>query len=414
MGNIVGYICSTRCHEFSEETMSVHDFSGPLLAIHSVVVQEEYRHVGIAHAMMKDYIAAMQEMDDGVEKLVLLSKSRLLGFYVQCGFTVVKPSTICHGQDVWFDCELVLEQAHEQESYSCWILDSFAVKAASGNPAAVVLLPPETDIDNEDTIAWMQVVAKEFNLSETAFIWPVEQEDEDGDDSKMEVPTVKETEQEDTRSSDDEADLSFDAVTKVKYAYNIRYFTCNGTQVDLCGHATLASAAVLFETLSIKSSSDCDVEFHAKRNILQVMPMGSSSHNATQVKMNFPKKQLFQLDSIGQAAVLSMLKAAFSHLGDDMEQDVLYVGIDEDGGDVLVEMTRDAFIKLGYDNISYSAFMEWNGYSRGVMLCCQEEAPQSRMEQDEERTTTMMKVPMKWWISYLDSLDQRLESMKIQ
>jgi predicted PhzF superfamily epimerase YddE/YHI9/ribosomal protein S18 acetylase RimI-like enzyme len=379
--HVVGYICSTRCHEFSEESMSVHDFSGPLLAIHSVVVQEEYRHYGIAHAMLKDYIKAMQDMDDGVEKLVLLSKSHLLGFYVQCGFTVVKPSTIVHGQDAWFDCELVLEKRYP-ESYSCWILDSFALKAASGNPAAVVLLPAGTDIDNEDTIAWMQVVAKEFNLSETAFLWPLEDDD---DDDKTEEQPLK-TEPKDKRSDDDvDTSLSsLEPVKNVKYAYNIRYFTCNGTQVDLCGHATLASAAVLFQTLAIKNSESA-VEFHANKNVLQAMPMGSSSHNSMQVKMNLPKKQVTPLDDIAKLAVLSMLKAAFSHLDDDiLEQAVLYVGLDEDGGDLLVEMTRDAFIKLGYKDISYSAFLEWDGYSRGVILCCQEEAPQNGAKEQDD------------------------------
>jgi predicted PhzF superfamily epimerase YddE/YHI9 len=151
----------------------------------------------------------------------------------------------------------------------------------------------------------------------------------------------------------------------------------------LCGHATLAAAAVLFQTLAIKGNDT--VVFEAKHHVLNVMPLqgSSSSPNAQTVKMNFPKKSLTTLGENGKSAVLSMLVAAFPHLN-ELEENILYCGIDEDGGDVLVEMTRDYFLKLGYENISYSALMQWDGYSRGVVLCCQEEPPQSMEEEDDD------------------------------
>lgn len=58
---------------------------------------------------------------------------------------------------------------------------------------------------------------------------------------------------------------------------------------------------------------------------------------------------------------------------DELEEHVLYLGVDEDGGDLLVELSRDYFLSIGYDYINYSALLEWDGYSRGVILCCQEE-----------------------------------------
>jgi predicted PhzF superfamily epimerase YddE/YHI9 len=77
------------------------------------------------------------------------------------------------------------------------IVDSFTDTAFRGNPAGVCILGAAT------TDAWMQAVAAELNLSETAFVAPRD----DGD-------------------------------------HDLRWFTPT-TEVDLCGHATLASAHVL-------------------------------------------------------------------------------------------------------------------------------------------------------------------------
>ena len=77
-------------------------------------------------------------------------------------------------------------------------VDAFADKLFSGNPAAVVIL--ESPL--KDSV--MQSIAAENNLSETAFV------------SINESPI------------------------------NIRWFTPS-IEVDLCGHATLASAKILFE-----------------------------------------------------------------------------------------------------------------------------------------------------------------------
>ena len=76
-------------------------------------------------------------------------------------------------------------------------VDAFTDQPFAGNPAAVCLLPE----DRGDQ--WMQAVAAEMNLSETAFL--LEQDN----------------------------------------GYRLRWFTPK-IEVDLCGHATLASAHVLW------------------------------------------------------------------------------------------------------------------------------------------------------------------------
>jgi len=79
----------------------------------------------------------------------------------------------------------------------CFQVDAFTRRAFAGNPAAVCLLSEERPAH------WLQAVAAEMNLSETAFVLP-----RDG-------------------------------------AFELRWFTPT-IEVELCGHATLASAHVLW------------------------------------------------------------------------------------------------------------------------------------------------------------------------
>ncbi len=93
-------------------------------------------------------------------------------------------------------------------------VDAFAEKVFEGNPAAVCILDswPEDD--------WMQNIAMENNLAETAFLVP-----------KQGI-------------------------------YELRWFTPE-LEVDLCGHATLASAFVLFETGLV---TEDHIEFYSPRS----------------------------------------------------------------------------------------------------------------------------------------------------
>ena len=96
-------------------------------------------------------------------------------------------------------------------------VDAFTDKPFTGNPAAVCVLPAPKDDE------WMQNVAQEMNLSETAFL--VKQED----------------------------------------GYNLRWFT-PATEVPLCGHATLASSHVLWSENHL--SLDESARFHTKSGLL--------------------------------------------------------------------------------------------------------------------------------------------------
>jgi len=120
---IIGYVCSTRCKHFEEESMSTHEPTGPFLAIHSVVVKKEHRRRGIATAMLKAYLEKVQaeNLDGSIQSFVLLAKARLLGFYVNCGFRVNRPSPIEHGQELWYELEkpLIRNLPRDDESWFC-------------------------------------------------------------------------------------------------------------------------------------------------------------------------------------------------------------------------------------------------------------------------------------------------------
>lgn len=96
-------------------------------------------------------------------------------------------------------------------------VDAFTAEPFAGNPAAVCVLPEPRDP------AWMQHVAREMNLAETAFLDPAA----DG--------------------------------------FNLRWFTPT-VEIDLCGHATLASAHVLWETGRVAPAEP--IRFHTRSGVL--------------------------------------------------------------------------------------------------------------------------------------------------
>jgi predicted PhzF superfamily epimerase YddE/YHI9/ribosomal protein S18 acetylase RimI-like enzyme len=349
---IVGYICSTRSDPLEDDAVSKsHQPGASALTIHSVVVKEEYRRQGLATDMLRHYVdtlrAANATDENPVSKLILYAKGELLTLFVQCGFSVLRPSDISvYGKDQRYLLELQLQplqpdpKALLASGAECYIVDSFAAAPGTGNPAAVVLLP--ADFQADSMASWMQIVAAEFNLSETAFCWPRHP-----------------------------AEPSSSASEELHW--NIRYFTPK-IEVQLCGHATLASAAVLYQ--SLEHIRGCRIVFHAIEDDLTMElaeslsdenPESWSDENSmrTRISMEFPAKPPKELTTLDDtSAVRMMLKSAFSC---DLEP--LYVGI-SDIGDVLIELTPDEFHDIGYEKLNFKALMEWDGYYRGVIVCC--------------------------------------------
>jgi len=110
-------------------------------------------------------------------------------------------------------------------------VDAFTDRAFAGNPAAVCLLPAARDG------GWMRNVAREMNLSETAFL---------------------------VRQGD---------------GYDLRWFTPT-VEIDLCGHATLASAHILWETGNLQP--DQPARFWTRSGIL------TATRRGEWIELDFP------------------------------------------------------------------------------------------------------------------------------
>jgi PhzF family phenazine biosynthesis protein len=113
-------------------------------------------------------------------------------------------------------------------------VDAFTDKPFAGNPAGICVLPePRSE-------RWMQDVAREMNLSETAFL--LKQED----------------------------------------GFQLRWFT-PAAEVDLCGHATLASAHILWETDYLQPQEQA--RFHTRSGLLTAERL-----DGNWIELDFPAK----------------------------------------------------------------------------------------------------------------------------
>src|SRR5438067_801566 len=116
-------------------------------------------------------------------------------------------------------------------------IDAFTDKPFAGNPAAVCILPEARDATYDAT--WMQAVARDMNLAETAFL---------------------------TRQAD---------------GFQLRWFT-PAVEVVLCGHATVASAHALWEEGHLAEGEQA--RFHTRSGLLTAERKGSW------IELDFPAK----------------------------------------------------------------------------------------------------------------------------
>ncbi len=157
--------------------------------------------------------------------------------------------------------------------FTLYQVDAFASQLFSGNPAAVIPLQQFLDT------ALMQKIALENNLSETVFI----------------VPSVK-------------ADADYD----------IRWFTPE-VEINLCGHATLASAYVLFNHLEFNQP---EIRFSSKSGILKVRKEDD------RIVMDFPSWKPERMQEYPE--VLSQILGGAEIVGVYKYRDVLVELLDED------------------------------------------------------------------------------------
>ena len=122
------------------------------------------------------------------------------------------------------------------------VVDAFSASPFRGNPAGVVLLD---DVQHDD--AWMQDVAAEMKHAETAFLEPRDEGE-----------------------------------------FGLRWFT-PATEVDLCGHATLASAHALWDWGVLDAA--LPARFHTRSGRLTCVPCGE------RIEMDFPATPALPADA---------------------------------------------------------------------------------------------------------------------
>ena len=147
-------------------------------------------------------------------------------------------------------------------------VDAFTDRPFAGNPAAVCLLPEQRAAPGDDS--WFQAVAAEMNLSETAFLVRRAGTGEPGGGR-----------------------------------YGLRWFT-PATEVDLCGHATLASAHLLWEAGHVPS--EMPVRFETRSGSLTCERSGSE--DGATVWMDFPAQPAEELGGDEARALGEELAAA--------------------------------------------------------------------------------------------------------
>ncbi|MBI3473607.1 MAG: PhzF family phenazine biosynthesis protein [Candidatus Solibacter usitatus] len=182
-------------------------------------------------------------------------------------------------------------------------VDAFTSTPFTGNPAAVCLLPEPREA------SWMQAVAREMNLSETAFL---------------------------VRQAD---------------GFGLRWFT-PAVEVDLCGHATLASAHVLWEEGHL--GGDQQARFHTRSGLLTADRLGEW------IEMDFPATPCSAveppaglLEALGAAAAF-IGKNKFDYLVELASEDAVR-GLQPDHGGLRKLPVRGVIVtsrSAGYDFIS--------------------------------------------------------------
>ncbi|KOG39513.1 PhzF family phenazine biosynthesis protein [Streptomyces varsoviensis] len=162
------------------------------------------------------------------------------------------------------------------------IVDAFTDRAFGGNPAGVLFLP---DADAFPDDAWLQRVAAEVNLSETAFAHPLPE----GSDAD----------------------------------WALRWFT-PATEVDMCGHATLATAHVLRTTGAVSGT----VSFAARCGVLTATAREDGS-----ITLDFPTSPVTPFEApAGLSQALGAEPVSVHDSGPDV-------------GDLLVELADEKTVR---------------------------------------------------------------------
>ncbi len=200
-------------------------------------------------------------------------------------------------------------------SQTIYQVDSFTKKPFVGNPAGVCIM----DRPGDET--WMQNVAREMNLPETAVLYRQEN------------------------------------------GFNLRWFT-PAVEVDLCGHATLASAHILWEVGVLNSSEQA--RFHTRSGLL-------TADKGNWIEMDFPSSPVKPAEA--PAEVMKALDVEPKFTGQSVFDYFIQVaserivrGLNPDFGLLATIPTRGFIVTSESDSRDYDFVSRFFAPSAGVTL----------------------------------------------
>ncbi len=202
--------------------MARHAPDGETVAVHSVVVAPRLQRQGLATFMLRSYLRHVCAREEGVSRVVLISKPAKAALYARAGFECAGASPVVWGSERWDEYRQGVRASDRAAARRpIFLVDAFvdAARRGSGNPAGVVVT--EERVEAEEA----QAIATEMNQAETAFCNP-----------------------------------------RPDGTWDLRWFT-PACEVDLCGHATLATAHVLWSEHFVPRMQH-RVAFHTRSGVL--------------------------------------------------------------------------------------------------------------------------------------------------
>ncbi len=187
-------------------------------------------------------------------------------------------------------------------------VDAFTSKPYAGNPAGVTI------VEEFPTMQEMQNIAVEMNLSETAFVKHIEND-----------------------------------------SYQIKFFTPS-EEIDLCGHATLSSAHILFELGLIAGR-----QIHFKTNFEEVYVVESDQGYS----MDFPLWDYKKIDDVVRAEQITWINNILNVYDSDKKWKVVEVASKQE----ILDMEPDFWSMKGTKYGNVIAMSKWDGIYDYYMRC---------------------------------------------
>lgn len=397
--------------------------------------------------------------DKGIERILLLSYSSMANLFLPGGFRW--RATIKGGENPLYELEREVEsppsplpvslpdiQPHPLLEQDCFLVDAFANprERGSGNPAAIVVLQDsptnliadyynnvdtsqsdampkcsdtiammkmkiilaakavqeDAELADKEAEAWMQSIAREFNQPATAFVWPI---DFDNNEPSLEIKGRRDSSSISRRDSssisDDELNLSYQEESSngpaptSEFHHFIQTYTREGVETDMGVHATLAAASVLFTpNATANSAGERTLSFHSRNDIVlqstlvspslseesfhspsspapQALPDGKPSarlttqtttppmqSNSTRIALECPWMTVEPVPpgSEGRGAVLAMLRRSFFRSWSVVAQDEN--NNDHDTDELAFSLSADHVIFVGITSGGDHLFIE--------------------------------------------------------